>query len=423
MKTIRRLALITLLLIALFTAMITAVFCIPTSAVRENVEKSAMQIEKDGLWYKPLGFFLFQIDNMTDCQMLLMNATADSDRPMWAAMMAEEYISITDSLHPYNALTSSTKTMAKEGRKPGYVYSDYARYWHGYQIFLRPLLTVFSYHTILAINYTLLALLILFVLYATYKTLGIIHASTLAASLILTNVFIVPLALQFSTCYYIFLLAMVFFMLKPDYAIRKDTCIYTFFIIGGVTSFMDFLTTPLLTLAMPLLTLMALNQGRDPYRKPSILHTSMAWGAGYAIIWISKWCVGTLLTGHDIFSSALGNAQLRVGNTLIFGGRVISINDFIQIIYSRISSIISPWAIIGFILVMAALAALYIYKHRRITRQYGWLLILAMMPVAWFVVMKNHSLQHIFFTWRDFLITVWCLILYIFLTLRKPKVL
>lgn len=136
-----------------------------------------------------------------------------------------------------------------------------------------------------------------------------------------------------------------------------------------------------------------------------------------------KWCVGTLLTGHDIFSSALGNAQLRVGNTLIFGGRVISINDFIQIIYSRISAIISPWAIIGFILVMAALAALYIYKHRRITRQYGWLLILAMMPVAWFVVMKNHSLQHIFFTWRDFLITVWCLILYIFLTLRKPKVL
>ena len=192
MKTIRRLALITLLLIALFTAMITAVFCIPTSAVRENVEKSAMQIEKDGLWYKPLGFFLFQIDNMTDCQMLLINATADSRRPVWAAMMAEEYICITDSLHPYNALTGSTKTMAKEGRKPGYVYSDYARYWHGYQIFLRPLLTVFSYHTILAINYTLLALLILFVLYATYKTLGIIHASTLAASLILTNVFIVP---------------------------------------------------------------------------------------------------------------------------------------------------------------------------------------------------------------------------------------
>lgn len=174
----------------------------------------------------------------------------------------------TDQFHEDNG---------KEGRKPGYVYSDYARYWHGYQIFLRPLLTVFSYHTILAINYTLLALLILFVLYATYKTLGIIHASTLAASLILTNVFIVPLALQFSTCYYIFLLAMAFFMLKPDYAIRKDTCIYTFFIIGGVTSFMDFLTTPLLTLAMPLLTLMALNQGRDPYRKPSIINTSMAW--------------------------------------------------------------------------------------------------------------------------------------------------
>lgn len=427
MKTIKRLTLIYIILLAVFTALITAVFCIPTSLVRENVEKSAMQIEEDGLWYKPFGFYLFQIDNMTDCQMLRMNASADSKHPVWAAMMAEQYENVSDSLHPYYEVVENTKYIARTGRTSFDQYSNYARYWHGYQIFLRPLLTVFSYHTIILINYILLSLLMLFVIYASYRTMGGLFAITIGASLIATNIFIVPLALQFSTCYYIALLGMALLMLRQEYVSDKTRCLSLFFIIGGITSYMDFLTTPLLTLGMPLVVMMAIRKRMKRDGKEflsdfkTILSNSVSWGAGYSLLWISKWIIGSLFTGYNIFESAMSNAKLRIGDTIVFGGKEMAMSDFIHLVFNKVCAAVSVYGIILFILAVIAVIAIYIYRHRRQTRQYGWLIVVAMMPVVWFAVMKNHSLQHIFFTWRDFLLTVWCAALYICLTLRKTK--
>lgn len=427
MKIIRRLSLIYIILLAVFTVLITTVFCIPTSLVRENVEKSAVQIEEDGLWYKPLGIYLFQIDNMTDCQMLRMNASADSKHPVWAAMMAEQYENVSDSLHPYYEVVENTKYIAHTGRASSDQYSNYARYWHGYHVFLRPLLTVFTYHTIIVINYILLLLLILFVIYASYRTMGGLFAVTLVASLIATNIFIVPLALQFSTCYYIALLGMALLMMRPEYARDKIKCLSLFFIIGGITSYMDFLTTPLLTLGMPLVVLMTVRKGTARGGKGflsdfnTIISNSVSWGAGYSLLWISKWIIGSLLTGYNIFESAMSNAKLRIGDTIVFGGKEMAMSDFFSIVFDKVCAAVSVYGIILFILAVIAVIAIYIYCHRKQTRQYGWLLVVAMMPVVWFAVMKNHSLQHIFFTWRDFLLTVWCATLYICLTLRKPR--
>ena len=199
---------------------------------------------------------------------------------------------------------------------------------------------------------------------------------------------------------------------------------------------MDFLTTPVLTLGMPLVTLIAINEKKNHSKQlpPStntrrhpqapiktIIYNSMAWGAGYAILWILKWCIGSLLTKTNIFDSAMHNAKLRVGNTLIFNGKEIPLSDFIHLILNKVYAIINPWLIILIFVAIIVLVALYVYKHWEQTKQHYWLLIIAMMPVAWFIVMKNHSIQHIFFTWRDFLLTVWCLTAYLCLTIRKPK--
>lgn len=422
MKTLKQLSILYFILLASFTLLITAAFCIPTSAVRENVEESAVQIERDGLWYKPFGFYLFQIDNMTDCQMLRINATADSSRPVWAAMMAEQYDNATDTLHPYYEVTSSTKAIARNGRRATDRYTDYARYWHGYQLFLRPLLTLFSYHAILLINYFLLSLLIIFTIYAAYRVLGKVYAATLAASLVLTNVFIVPLALQFSTCYYIALLAMLLFLAKPERATDTTFCINTFFIVGAVTVYMDFLTTPLLTLGMPLVVICAISARRNAANQlQKIMRYSISWLAGYALLWISKWAIGSMLTGQNIFLSAMNNAKLRVGNTIVFGGKEMPMSDFLDAVFGKLCSAVGVWSIAAAVAIAAILTILYIYNHRRETRLCGWLLVIAAMPAVWFAVMKNHSLQHIFFTWRDFVLTLWCLMLYICKTLGKTR--
>ena len=50
MNIIKKLSIITILLATIFTGLIIATFCIPTSAVQKNVEQSAMQIQHDGVW-------------------------------------------------------------------------------------------------------------------------------------------------------------------------------------------------------------------------------------------------------------------------------------------------------------------------------------------------------------------------------------
>ena len=84
-----KLAMTYTILVCTFTVCIIAVFAIPTNSLRNNIKQSAEQIEKEGLWFQPMGFYLFQIDNMTDCLMMNINVCADSDNPVEAAMNTE----------------------------------------------------------------------------------------------------------------------------------------------------------------------------------------------------------------------------------------------------------------------------------------------------------------------------------------------
>ena len=89
-------------------------------------------------------------------------------------------------------------------------------------------------------------------------------------------------------------------------------------------------------------------------------------------------------------------------------------SNFFDIIFTKVSSIISPVLLGGIILIIVALAAFYFYKNRRQLKKEGWIMLIAAMPVVWFIVLKNHSLQHIFFSWRDFILTLWCLLIFVY---------
>ena len=84
---IRKIFFLYIFLISIFTLLLITVFAIPTSAIKNNIVESAKQIQKEGLWFQPLGFYLFQIDNMTDCLMMNINASANSDNPIRSSMI------------------------------------------------------------------------------------------------------------------------------------------------------------------------------------------------------------------------------------------------------------------------------------------------------------------------------------------------
>ena len=414
---IKKLFFLYIFLVSIFTLLLTSVFAIPTSAIKNNIVESVKQIQKEGLWFQPLGFYLFQIDNMTDCLMMNINASADSDNPIRSSMI-DNYSQPYEygDTGTYLKMDQTTLDIAENGANESTIFSDYARYWHGYQVVLRPLLYFFNYNQIRVINYIALFVLITITIVLLYKRLNIIYALSFAATLIISNIMIVPLAIQFSTCFYIALFGMII-ILNCNRITDSKRLTIIFFTIGAFTSYMDFLTTPILTLGFPLLVLIAINKEKERLR--TLFTQSFGWFLGYASIWASKWLIGWILTGENIIDTAMACAQQRMGNTIVFGGVEMPMNQFFEIILSKLSNMIYPICIaIG---IVTILFILYFYKNRDKLKKFNWLVIIAIMPIAWFIVMKNHSLQHIFFTWRDFILTLWCMLIFTFSNTKTLK--
>ena len=414
---IRKIFFLYIFLISIFTLLLITVFAIPTSAIKNNIVESAKQIQKEELWFQPLGFYLFQIDNMTDCLMMNINASANRDNPIRSSMIVNysqpyEY----GDTGTYLKMDETTLDIAENGANESNIFSDYARYWHGYQVVLRPLLYIFNYNQIRILNYITFFILLSITLLLLYKRLNIIFALTFAATLVLSNIMIVPLAIQFSTCFYIAFIGMILILYRKKTIDSKQSAIL-FFSIGAFTSYMDFLTTPILTLGFPLVVLVAIDKEKE--RLKTLFTQSFIWLLGYASIWSSKWLIGWILTGENIIDTALACAQQRVGNTIVFGGVEMYMNQFFDIILTKISNMIYPICIaIG---IMIALLIFYFYKNRDKVKNFNWLVIISLMPIVWFIVMKNHSLQHIFFTWRDFMLTLWCMLIFAFSNTKTLK--
>ena len=414
---IRKLFCLYIILISIFTILLISVFTISTSAIKNNIVESVRQIQKEGLWFQPLKLYFFQIDNMTDCLMMNINASSDSDNPVRSSMMANysQPYKYGDT-GTYLKMDQTTLDIAENGANESTIFSDYARYWHGYQVVLRPLLCFFNYNQIRILNYILFFILLSITIFLLYKKINIIYAISFGVTLVLSNIIIVPLAIQFSTCFYIAFIGMITILHRQKTIDCKQSALL-FFTIGALTSYMDFLTTPILTLGFPLVVFIAVNKEKD--RLKTLFTQSFIWLLGYASIWASKWLIGWILTGENIIDTAMACAQQRVGNTIVFGGVEMPMNQFFEIILSKLSNMIYPVCIaIG---VAIGLLIIFFYKNRNKVKKFNWLVIIAIMPIAWFIIMKNHSLQHIFFTWRDFMLTLWCMLIFAFSNTKTLK--
>lgn len=412
MKTVRNIVIVYVCMLVLFTASMVAVFAIPTQRLTCQVARSARTIETEGIFWQPLGIYLLQTDNMTDCMMLNFNAYADSNRPVEAAML-NHYGYDYNGLQRYKTLARDTWRLAEEGREAMPNHFCYARYWHGYQVVLRPLLLVFDYSWLRLLNYGAMSLLVGLVLWLMCRRMGRVAALLFALSLLMVAFPLVPLTMQCSTCFYLALSGMLLLLWHP-HAFRKTSVLSVyFFVLGGVTAFMDLLTTPQLTLGFPLIVCLTMQEGDRRSRR--VIGLSVSWLAGYALLWASKWVVAYILTGYSVFENAIGSAMVRLSDTIVYGGQEMKMTDLVHIMLARVDHYL-PWPVLLLLLgLLVFLFTYYIYAHARgeALRRHGWLLLVAAIVPVWFIVLKNHSFQHIFFTWRAWCLTLYACLMYI----------
>lgn len=400
-------------LLILFTGLIIGVHTIPQSAIKENVITSTHTLQEEGLCKEFLNFTLFQMDNFTDTYMLNLAISADIKHPIEAGMMNYKYRS-----QEYMDIAYDTEKVAR-GETMNLEKSSYGRYWQGYQVILRPLLTILTYPQIRILNYTIFTLLIIAIIWLLAQKISTATACIFGVSLLIINFPIVPYSMQFSTCFYIAFISMILLIKIPSLTKSTSNTFCTFFIIGGITSYLDFLTTPQLTLGLPLIIYMLTKHPQNTWR--TVIVISIAWGLGYGLLWASKWMMGYLLTGNNILVDAMESAKFRISTK--YNDMDMSLSNILQLFWNKITTKnLLPFFFVGIIGILLFIGAyIKILKNKQVFKEYSWLLLITLITPIWFLVLRNHSVIHYWFTWRAGLLSLFSLLLFIYYTTDRKK--
>ena len=383
MKLAIRILVTYLVLTLLFTGAVVAVFAIPHSTVENNLRQSVQQVVNDGLMFTTkvgpvepfkLGFF-------SDCVILGITSSANTDHPLQSAM---NDIFPTFDGSPVNGALHMTEHPDDPLLQP----VIYSRYWHGNQVIIKPTLSVTTVHGIRIINWVLLSLLLLLLLATMWQRVG--HAEALIVTLSLAAVMMpsVPMCLNYVPTFYIALLASLMILHWKSVTSNRDRTVILFFVIGAVTTYFDLLTTPMVALAVPLTVYMLHKKPEATWR--TVIMLSLAWLAGYALLWATKWTLATLITGNAAIEDAMGAVTQRtVGHDE---------QDYMMWCLKATTVVLGVVAI--FITTVTALFG----KSWQTLRRNSWMLLVAMASFVWAFVLLEHTWHHLHFTWRTFVV-------------------
>lgn len=393
--------------LAILFVLLLAAYALPGERVRQHVYDSARTIQNEGLYPEYLGFKLFQMDNYTDTLMLFEAASADELPPLQAMMTntaynVDNFETLADDLAWY--IEKDWSTGAQRTDAPALEPFSYARYWHGYLIWLRPLLLLMPYTGVRIVQYIVLFSLLAMVLVQLRRRCGLRAAVWFAVSQLAVSVWFVPHQVQYFTCFMIAYAGCAWVLAKPR---RSDDVCLALLVLGVVTSFCDLLVTPVLTLGLPLVCWLLEPQQRlraGTRQCGIVVGGSLTWGVGYLLCWASKWVLAGLVTGQNVIADALHQVGVRTAADS-WHGMELTWGNILHFVYMTLAGKHLFWPLVLAVVLLLALFAASIRDRQQLARALP-LGLCALMTPAWFIVLRTHSIQHGWFTWRALGLTV-----------------
>lgn len=389
---------------------------IPQTAIEQHVRDAAVVLCDEGL-----GFFVFSgtaqtaLANFTDGLMLSSAWTTTGDlledallSPLLSWDERDEWTAPVDALY----------AVLVDGEPAGDVeITHYGRYWHGYLVFLRPLLCFMGYPQIRSLNMALqLALVTILVCLLVRRRKGHLVPPVLAMWLTLSPATLFW-SMQYSTVFYPTLVICIAVVCLHEHLSQLGRCL-VFEAAGILVAFFDLLTYPLVSLGVPLVLLLCLEWGsHDSMRSVAVdvVACCLAWVVGYAGMWASKWVIATVLTGEDVIAQALSQASYRV-SALGATGEAAA-----EVTYSRLGVISSNMrhldsadftvAFGGILLVGSFLTGRRLADGTArvdVPALIG-LGVAFLLPFLWYCALLNHSGVHCGMTYRELAIATYAL--------------
>lgn len=218
-------------------------------------------------------------------------------------------------------------------------------------------------------------------------------------------------SMQFSNVFIIMLIFNIYILTRNVSDFQNKKYLLAFFMVGSLTNFVDLLTAPLVTLGVPLITLLYLylktissNEKISLQYLKSIFFICFSWGIGYGGTWIFKWIIASFLLKKNIIFDAFNQAVFRTeGNQQYPLDRSDMLKRNISLILNHFNGVI-------FVLLMLLVVVLVIRKRDvvilKLNKNSFYLLLIMSFPYIWYLAMANHSQIHYYFTYRAQIITV-----------------
>lgn len=391
------------LAVLLGTAMMIGVYCLPTERMNRNVvySQATIETEKDHYAWAP-GYAGSGLDGYTDAIMLSNAVFRGTGDPVQDAMRNPRVAysvyenEPTQSLIPY---ASGSETAPEK-------QIEYARYWHGYLVLLKPLLLFFSVSHIRMMNFVFQFLLLMAVVQQLLRLGGYRLTIPFCLAILWINPVSTALCMQYSSVYNLMLLT-IWLMLQFRLWDRRYGWLL-FLWLGIATAFFDFLTYPVAALGICLVLVTVLSEESWQKKVYNVIAASMAWCFGYGGMWSGKWIMSFLLTGENTLQDAFAQIAVRAGAEVSESSVVNTVSVW-EVIEKNLSvyGMTAKLLLIVVILLGVVFPVLFgKYRFRFSACTILPLLLIALYPFVWYTVIRNHSMIHYWMTHRNLAVTI-----------------
>lgn len=410
MKKFLRFAVVLLGLIGVYV-MISVLSCmIPNRQIQRNITRSAIKLKNQGDY--PVAIIptkAYQMDNFTDALILNQIHCIDTKYPY------QSFVKVGSQRMQHVDLTQMLYERVQNPLSPTHFYP---RYWHGNTFLSRPLFLISDYDNIRWMIYAFTTLLLLCLSIVLSRKTNIIKTLALFAGLLFVNVYVTQFSIQFAP---VWILSFISSILLCYHYQHKDYVPMLFFVIGSLTAYLDLLTTPLLTLGIPLVVLFMIYEHQK--QEISLLKgfkqitlNSLLWIVAYGFTWMSKWVIATCTTNLNVIKDAFHTGLYRIMPEA-------DINES----FSRWDAIIANtgmlhWVYINIIICVLLLFVVFFFRKEG-WKYFVFFMCIGMMPYIWFFVLSNHSYLHGWFTYRTQAFSISCMFLALIQLISKEKIL
>ena len=258
-----------------------------------------------------------------------------------------------------------------------------------------------NFNEIRALSTGLLAFLALIALMLLYKRIKFKYCFVIILALLCSEYFIMGFTLQGLMTFVISMISTIIICIRFDKI--KNIGLYFFFFFF-VTCYFDLLTHPLITLGIPMIIYLLIKQEKGKISLKEaikiIVKNTLLWGMGWIITNLTKWIIVDILYNRNLIYKSI----------MQFIFRSLGTSEENLAWYMGLSNNWN-WAFRHTLMFFSTLIFYVIYtlirNYKNITinvKQAIPYLIISFMPIAWFMVMVNHTWFHFWFTWRNLIL-------------------